>query len=81
MEVTVKGKLNLIVGVVAVANLALARHTGCGSCLDRATACNVRNTKFSGFRGGIGILNASNLETINVLVENSSLSDSTGSVR
>jgi hypothetical protein len=37
----------------------------------------VRNTKFSGFGGAIGILNASNIETLNVLVENSSLSDFT----
>ena len=37
----------------------------------------MRNTKFSGFGGAIGILNANNLETLNVLVENSSLSDFT----
>jgi hypothetical protein len=37
----------------------------------------VRNTKFSGFGGAIGILNASNIETLNVLVENSSLSNFT----
>ena len=40
-------------------------------------ALTVRNTKFSGFGGAIGILNANNLETLNVLVENSSLSDFT----
>jgi hypothetical protein len=37
----------------------------------------VRNTKFSGFGGAIGILNANNMETLNVLVENSSLSEFT----
>jgi hypothetical protein len=37
----------------------------------------VRNTKFSGFGGAIGILNANNIDTLNVLVENSSLSDFT----
>ena len=37
----------------------------------------VRNTKFSGFGGGIGILNANNVDTLNVLVENSSLSEFT----
>ena len=37
----------------------------------------VRNTKFSGFGGAIGILNANNVETLNVLVENSSLSEFT----
>jgi len=43
----------------------------------KAFTLAVRNTKFSGFGGGIGILNASNIETLNVLVENSSLSDFT----
>src|SRR5258705_7460656 len=43
----------------------------------KAFTLAVRNTKFSGFGGAIGILNASNLETLNVLVENSSLSDFT----
>ena len=43
----------------------------------KAFTLAVRNTKFSGFGGGIGILNASNLETLNVLVEHSSLSDFT----
>ena len=37
----------------------------------------VRNTKFSGFGGAIGILNANDIDTLNVLVENSSLSDFT----
>jgi len=43
----------------------------------KAFTLAVRNTKFSGLGGGIGILNANNLETLNVLVENSSLSDFT----
>jgi len=43
----------------------------------KAFALTVRNTKFSGFGGAIGILNANNLETLKVLVENSSLSDFT----
>jgi hypothetical protein len=43
----------------------------------KAFTLAVRNTKFSGFGGAIGILNANNLETLNVLVENSSLSDFT----
>ena len=43
----------------------------------KAFTLAVRNTKFSGFGGAIGILNASNIETLNVLVENSSLSDFT----
>ncbi len=43
----------------------------------KAFTLAVRNTKFSGFGGGIGILNTNNLETLNVLVENSSLSDFT----
>ena len=43
----------------------------------KAFTLKVRNTKFSGFGGAIGILNANNLETLNVLVENSSLSDFT----
>jgi hypothetical protein len=43
----------------------------------KAFTLTVRNTKFSGFGGAIGILNANNLETLNVLVENSSLSDFT----
>jgi hypothetical protein len=37
----------------------------------------VRNTKISGIGGAIGIANANNLETLNVLVENSSFSDLT----
>jgi hypothetical protein len=43
----------------------------------KAFTLKVRKTKFSGFGGAIGILNANNLETLNVLVENSSLSDFT----
>jgi hypothetical protein len=43
----------------------------------KAFTLTVRNTKFSGFGGAIGILNANNLETLKVLVENSSLSDFT----
>jgi len=43
----------------------------------KAFTLTVRNTKFSGFGGAIGILNANNLQTLNVLVENSSLSDFT----
>jgi hypothetical protein len=43
----------------------------------KAFTLAVRNTKFSGFGGAIGILNASNIEKLNVLVENSSLSDFT----
>jgi len=43
----------------------------------KAFTLAVRNTKFSGFGGAIGILNANNIETLNVLVENSSLSDFT----
>jgi len=38
----------------------------------------VRNTRFSGLGGAIGILNASNAEAITVLVENSSMSGFTG---
>jgi hypothetical protein len=43
----------------------------------KAFTLAVRNTKFSGFGGAIGILNANNLDTLNVLVENSSLSEFT----
>ena len=43
----------------------------------KAFTLTVRNTKFSGFGGAIGILNANNVGTLNVLVENSSLSDFT----
>src|SRR5262245_58582680 len=43
----------------------------------KAFTLAVRNTKFSGFGGAIGILNANNIGTLNVLVENSSLSDFT----
>jgi hypothetical protein len=43
----------------------------------KAFTLTVKNTKFSGFGGAIGILNANNLETLKVLVENSSLSDFT----
>src|SRR4029079_9773594 len=40
----------------------------------KAFTLTVRNTKFSGFGGAVGILNANNLETLKALVENSSLS-------
>jgi hypothetical protein len=43
----------------------------------KAFTLAVRNTKFSGFGGAIGILNANSIETLNVRVENSSLSDFT----
>src|SRR5262245_54635130 len=43
----------------------------------KAFTLAVRNTKFSGFGGAIGILNANNVGTLNVMVENSSLSDFT----
>lgn len=43
----------------------------------KAFNLTVRNTKFSGFGGAIGILNANNIETLSVRVENSSLSDFT----
>ena len=43
----------------------------------KAFTLAVRNTKFSGFGGAIGILNANNIETLHVRVENSSLSDFT----
>jgi hypothetical protein len=43
----------------------------------KAFTLAVRNTKFSGFGGAIGILNANNVDTLNVLVESSSLSDFT----
>ena len=43
----------------------------------KAFTLAVKNTKFSGFGGAIGILNANNVETLNVLVQNSSLSDFT----
>ena len=43
----------------------------------KAFTLAVKNTKFSGFGGAIGILNANNIETLNVRVENSSLSDFT----
>ena len=43
----------------------------------KAFTLKVKNTKFSGFGGAIGILNANNIDTLNVLVENSSLSDFT----
>jgi hypothetical protein len=36
---------------------------------------SVKNTKFSGLGGALGILNANNIETLRVLVEDSSLSD------
>ena len=38
----------------------------------------VRNTRFSGLGGAIGILNANSVEAITVLVENSSMSEFTG---
>ena len=41
----------------------------------KAFTLAVKHTKFSGFGGAIGILNANNVDTLNVLVENSSLSD------
>jgi len=41
----------------------------------KAFTLAVRNTKFSGFGGAIGLLNANNIGTLNVRVENSSLSD------
>lgn len=41
----------------------------------KAFNLTVRNTKFSGVGGAIGILNANNIETLNVRVENSTLSD------
>ena len=43
----------------------------------KAFNLTVRNTKFSGFGGAVGILNANNIEALNVRVENSSLSDFT----
>jgi len=43
----------------------------------KAFTLAVRNTKFSGFGGAIGLLNANNVETLSLLVENSSLSDFT----
>jgi hypothetical protein len=43
----------------------------------KAFTLAVRNTKFSGFGGAIGILNANNIDRLSVLVENSSLSDFT----
>ena len=43
----------------------------------KAFTLAVRKTKFSGFGGAIGILNANNVDTLSVLVENSSLSDFT----
>ena len=45
----------------------------------KAFTLAVRNTKFSGLGGAIGVLNANNVETLTVLVENSSLSDLTTS--
>ena len=38
----------------------------------------VRNTRFSGIGGAIGILNANNVDAITVMVENSSMSEFTG---
>jgi hypothetical protein len=43
----------------------------------KAFTLAVKNTKFSGFGGAIGILNANNIDTLSVLVEGSSLSDFT----
>jgi len=43
----------------------------------KAFTLAVKNTKFSGFGGAIGLLNANNIGTLNVRVENSSLSDFT----
>ncbi len=43
----------------------------------KAFNLTVKNTKFSGFGGAIGILNANNIDALNVRVENSSLSDFT----
>jgi hypothetical protein len=43
----------------------------------KAFTLAVKNTRFSGFGGAIGILNANNIETLNVRVEDSSLSDFT----
>ena len=41
----------------------------------KALNLTVRNTRFSGFGGAVQILNTSNVEALNVLVENSSLAD------
>jgi hypothetical protein len=41
----------------------------------KAFNLTVRNTKFSGIGGGIGVANPNNLEKLNVLVENSSFAD------
>ena len=43
----------------------------------KAFALRVRNTKISGIGGAIGIVNPNHLETLNVLVENSSFTDLT----
>jgi hypothetical protein len=55
---------------------AQIRFSGASSAT-KAFNLAVRNTKISGIGGGIGIANANNLETVTVLVENSSLSDLT----
>jgi len=52
------------------------RFSGASSGL-KAFNLAVRNTRFSGFGGAVGILNTSNVERLSVLVEGSSLSDFT----
>jgi hypothetical protein len=52
------------------------RLSGASSGL-KAFNLAVRNTRFSGFGGAVGILNTSNVERLTVLVEDSSLSDFT----
>jgi hypothetical protein len=41
----------------------------------KAFTLRVKNTRFTGFGGAVGILNTNDIETLNVLVENSSMSD------
>jgi hypothetical protein len=55
---------------------AQIRFSG-ASTATKAFKLAVRNTKISGIGGAIGIANPNNLETLNVLVENSSFSDLT----
>lgn len=56
---------------------AQIRFSGASMGATKAFNLAVRNTKISGIGGGIGIMNANNVDTLTVLVENSSFSDLT----
>jgi len=59
---------------------AQIRFSGASSGATKALNLAVKNTKISGIGGGIGVMNANNLDTLAVLVEHSSLSDLTQAI-